>query len=114
MNDGEQLTIAIPGIEDELHAKPDRKLGARQAFAIRRIRERGGIEADELGALLHADRGKHADHVRCQWCAQEGNAVLASLRTRGLVVHRRTGRWEFRNENDYQRPSAQGELPDGF
>ena len=110
----EQLSIPVPGLVDELHSKPDRKLGPRQEFILRRIRERGGIETDEAGALLHADRGKHPPDTRCRWCEQEGSSVLVSLRNRKLVIRRRTGLWELRNALDYERPSAQLSTDDPF
>ena len=55
------------------------------------------LERDELGSrqrLIHSERGKHSEDLRCDWCAKEGNAVLRALRDKGLVVHRRGGGWQ--------------------
>lgn len=58
----------------------------------------GGITADELGAQLHADRGKHHPDSRCQWCTEEGMGVLGSKAVGPLVIRRRgSGRFEPRD-----------------
>ena len=77
----------------------ERSLSPRQERvyeALLRLRP-DGIDAAEAGALLHADRGKHSTGERCQWCAQEGRDVLSSLRSRGLVIRRRSGLWQLRS-----------------
>lgn len=58
----------------------------------------GGITADELGAVFHADRGKHHPDSRCEFCTSEGLGVLDSKAVGPLVVRRRaSGRYELRD-----------------
>lgn len=58
----------------------------------------GGITADELGAVFHADRGRHHPDSRCEFCASEGKGVLESKAVGPLVVRRRaSGRYEPRD-----------------
>lgn len=58
----------------------------------------GGITADEAGAQLHADAGKHHPDSRCQWCASTGKDVLESKAVGPLLVRRRaSGRYEPRD-----------------
>jgi hypothetical protein len=68
----------------------------------------GGITADELGALLHDARGKHAADARCEFCGRDG---ARALRERGIAqrVIRRTGSiYEAREPADRaDPPSAQ-------
>lgn len=76
----------------------------------------GGITADELGAQLHADKGRHHPDARCKWCAEEGISVLDSKAVGPLVVKRRaSGRYEPRDGSGMPAlsgPSSQvSELP---
>lgn len=89
------MTLPNPTLFGEPHEPPRDELGPRQRLVLDKLRETGGLEADEAGALVHASRGKHDVDTRCVWCGKEGRHVLLSLRRRGLVVRRRaTGRWE--------------------
>ena len=91
------------------------QLTERQRAAYDLVRSTvGGVTADEVGARLHALKGRHPDDVRCQWCAREGLSVLRSVAVAPLVVRRRvSGRYEPRNPPDKpQEPSAQlADLP---
>lgn len=79
---------------EETPAEP--KLTDRQRFALSELqRYREGLTQDELGALLHARNGKHADWQRCQWCSKDGLGVLRALRKKELVVRRRSGQWQL-------------------
>lgn len=75
----------------------------------------GGITADELGAVFHADRGKHHPESRCEFCSKEGTSVLESVAVRPLVVRRKaSGRWEARDGSTppvVQASSQLSELP---
>lgn len=86
---GQASTIAANG-------KP---LTPRQQRAFDLVRSTpGGITADELGAQLHADAGKHHPDSRCNWCVQTGKDVLDSKAVGPLVVRRRvSGRYEPRD-----------------
>jgi hypothetical protein len=94
------------------------KLTERQALAWACIRCIAGITAEELGAILHANKTPAAHDVdsRCRFCKDEGLSILRSVALKPLVIRRRaTGLWEPRNPADRVRgPSAQetGELPD--
>lgn len=74
-------------------------LTARQARAYALVQSTpGGITADELGAQLHADAGKHHPDTRCTWCASTGKSVLESKAVGPLVIRRRgSGRFEPRD-----------------
>lgn len=70
----------------------------------------GGLTAEQVGAQLHADRGRHSADRRCDWCSSEATGVLRSKGLRGLVIRRRTGRWEARDGSTppaHVEPSSQ-------
>lgn len=65
------------------------KLRPRQQQAHDYLAARsGGCDAEELGAYLHALKGRHADGVRCKFCRSEGSSVLRSKGLRPLVTYR--------------------------
>jgi hypothetical protein len=68
-------------------------LTERQAFALAELERLGGLDDTELGARLHARKGKHADWQRCEWCSTDGRGVLKALRAKGLVRRRKDGCW---------------------
>lgn len=61
-------------------------IGARQRIALLMLQETGRLNAEELGSALHWQRRLHDPGARCQWCANEGAEVLASLARRRLVI----------------------------
>jgi hypothetical protein len=77
-------------------------LTARQESAWTYLKSRaGGCTTVELGAYLHALRGKHPDSQPCLYCGSEALSVLRSKALRPLVIHRRTrGVWEPRAKAD--------------
>lgn len=97
----------------------DGNLTDRQAYVLELVRTTpGGIEDVDVGARLHARRGKHASVDTCPWCADEGKGVLEALRRRGLVIRRRTGAWQATTGGtpapiDGHDPST-APLPEGF
>lgn len=50
---------------------------------------RDGLHHDELGALDHQRRGKHAADETCAFCGRDGKALGHELRAKGLVTLRR-------------------------
>jgi hypothetical protein len=82
-------------IQPQLFDAGPEKLTERQRFAFDFLRRHAqdGVTADELGAALHARREKHDEGERCTWCAQEGQAVLKSLRKKGLAKNARGRGW---------------------
>lgn len=70
-------------------------LTARQSFALRYLERhrQDGVKADELGAALHARRGRHPEGERCRFCSNEGQDVLRALRRKGLARQRRGIGW---------------------
>jgi len=112
-------------------------LSPRQRFALDLLAaHRDGLDADEVGAAWHAERGKHGADTRCAWCARDGASILRELRHRGLAAQRRalqsrwvatrTGGEEPRREQAAQAapsgtvaavsssPSATGDLPENY
>jgi hypothetical protein len=77
-------------------------LTARQESAWTYLRSRaGGCTTVELGAYLHALKGKHPDREPCLYCGSEALSVLRSKALRPLVIHRRKlGVWEPRHAAD--------------
>lgn len=73
----------------------------------------GGITADELGAIFHADRGKHHPDSRCVFCGNEGESVLESKALGPLVIKRRvSGRYELRDASErVPEPAPVADLP---
>lgn len=74
----------------------------------------GGVTSDELGAHMHADRGRHGEDDRCQWCAPDGASALQEKALRQRLIRRKvSGRWEPRDERERAaEPSPQlDELP---
>lgn len=71
------------------------KLGNRQQTILDALTAAGaaGLHGDECGALIHEantnPKYHHHRDERCIDCARDGNTVLRSLRTRGLVKWRR-------------------------
>lgn len=58
-------------------------LGHVQRLLAAKERELDGpLTADEAGALIHAQRGKHDAEARCAYCAVDGADALARLRDR--------------------------------
>ncbi len=78
-----------------------------------------GLNAQQVGQVVHFQRGKHPSHSACDWCASDGNAVLVELRQKGLVVQRRQPtRWELTPRGRAELPpppgTGPGELPEDF
>ena len=83
----------------------------RQAFAhdaLRRATRDGGLEASEVGALLHARKGIHHAEARCRYCPREGLTVLDELRAKNLAVFQ-SRHWIATRE---PIPTPPGMLPD--
>lgn len=68
-------------------------LGERQRAGMAFVRDHAPASGDEVGAAIHAARGKHPDDVRCAFCLADGAQVLLALRAKGLVEHRRGIGW---------------------
>lgn len=69
--------------------KPLRPLTERQAAIYRIICEQpDGIEAIELGAILHSNAGRHAPDEFCEWCGQDGSRTLKEKAIRRRLVKR--------------------------
>jgi hypothetical protein len=64
-------------------------LTARQRTAYEYLAAHNGVPVDELGAALHAARGKHGPADRCSWCGPEGLSVVRSKALRDLITYRR-------------------------
>lgn len=94
----------------------DGNLTDRQTFVLDLLRATpGGLEDVEVGARLHARRGRHASVDICQWCAEEGKGVLEALRRRGLVVRRRSGSWQpLQGGTPEGHDPSTAALPEGF
>lgn len=92
-------------------APKQRELGKRQQFALQLIRDNDGLTSDEVGARIHAWRGKHHPDSRCDFCGQEGKSVLRSLRARGLVVRRQSGEWTVPGKRPSAPPAANSPKP---
>lgn len=71
------------------------ELTRRQQHALEQIeRHEGGLQDDELGAVLHQYRSAHSADQRCRFCGQEGKSMGRELRAKGFVVRRRSGFWQ--------------------
>jgi len=93
---------------------PIRPLTERQEGIYRLICESpDGLEALELGALLHGQAGRHSAEEFCEWCSQDGARALKEKAIRLRVVRRATGVYEPRDRADWTgrvergKPSAQ-------
>lgn len=72
------------------------QLTERQQFVLEQLRNFGedGLDADEVGALLCARRGRHDAGTRCEYDSSNGTSVLKALKKKGLVRKRgRGGTW---------------------
>lgn len=87
----------------------DVQLTIRQRFVFDHVcNTAGGLTADEVGALLHARRGKHSVDLRCRFCASDGSDVLRSKALKPLLRRvRATGVWLPRD------PELAAHVPDG-
>ena len=74
-------------------SSPPVKLTDRQQHALTLITEHGPIPSAELGAHMHARRGRHDATTSCTWCAEEGKTVARELRRKELVRYRRNTGW---------------------
>jgi hypothetical protein len=63
----------------------------RQQHAFDAIKAAGweGLHHDELGAIEHERKGKHARGDRCAFCGQDGKSLGKELQRKGIVVQRR-------------------------
>lgn len=70
---------------------PATRLTDRQQTALDAITAAGydGLHTDEVGAHVHAWRGKHAADETCAWCPSVGSELGKRLRHLGLVQQRR-------------------------
>lgn len=95
------------------------KVTPRQARALELVTAAGslGIHADELGAHLHAEYGKHRAEARCMFCGQTGQSILVALKKKGLVRYRRgnqarPGYWQAVDAPEAAVPTPAGMLAD--
>lgn len=86
----EQLSLTGDSV---VTADDGQRLGAAQQAVLEELQEFGRLDDDEAGAIVHEHRGKHGRDERCQWCTQDGRAVLASLRGHGLAKEKRGNGW---------------------
>lgn len=107
----DQLALAALDLKPSLELK----LTPNQQLAWDYVRERDGVTADEVGALIHSQpdrRRSHGVDERCDWCARDGRQVLASKAVKPLVTYKRNaghagklGRvYVVRNGDDRVRP----------
>lgn len=68
-------------------------LTERQQFALETIERLGGCTLDELGAHMHARRGKHQPDSRCDYCQDEGSQVAGELRGKDWLRRLPNGIW---------------------
>jgi hypothetical protein len=89
------------------------RLTSRQRLVLDCVRDSGpdGVDPAEIGAYLHAQRtaAGHPAGERCNWCKQDGAAVLRSKALGQLVKRRRKdGRYVLR---DPRESSQTNEVP---
>lgn len=65
----------------------------RQQDALLFVERMRGCSLDELGAHMHARRGKHTADARCSWCSDEGASVMHELRRKDMVERRPGHLW---------------------
>jgi hypothetical protein len=81
---------------------PLRALTERQERIYRLICDSpDGLEAIELGALLHGQSGRHSAEEFCEWCGQDGARALKEKAIRLRVVRRASGVYEPRDHADW-------------
>jgi hypothetical protein len=61
------------------------KLGPRQQAALDCVRAHQPASLEQIGAWIHAARGRHARDESCRWCPADARPVLRSLKRLGLV-----------------------------
>ena len=99
---------------------PLRNLTERQAtiFALL-CAQPSGIEPIELGALMHAQSGRHSAEEFCEWCGRDAARALRESAIKQRVVRRSTGIYEPRNAADWTGraetgpPAQMSALPTG-
>lgn len=105
---------------DELFTEPmptAEPLPPRQDTAMRLVirHQPDGVTADEVGARVHEDRGKHPADQRCEWCGRDGAAVLNALIRKKLVTRRRaTGLYTLPGPQRRALPATFGDFPEDF
>jgi hypothetical protein len=73
------------------------RLGRAQEAVLGALNAHQSLYADEAGAIIHEQRGRHDRDERCEWCGGDGRRVLDSLEARGLARHLlSTGEWKRR------------------
>jgi hypothetical protein len=60
----------------------------------------GGVHAEELGAMMHANRRRHPVEEPCQYCGRDGMRAINERAVRQRVVRRPGGVYEAINERD--------------
>jgi len=75
-------------------AKPLVRVGRSQEAVLKLLADTpDGCSADEIGAAIHAARGKHAIDEICRWCGPDSRDVVRALEKKQLI--RRTSNGQF-------------------
>lgn len=82
---------------EQLELLPDTRvvtLTDRQQLVLDAVKRAGsdGLDADEAGAIWHANKDIHHPDTRCFHCGQTGQGILESLAAKDLVHRRRANR----------------------
>lgn len=98
------------------------KLTDRQARALELLTAAGhdGLHADELGAIVHEEKGDkwaHSRDIRYVYCGSTGNELLNALRNKGLAKYRRAkngipGAWIAIKLAEGATPTPRGDAED--
>lgn len=58
-----------------------------------------GLTATTIGQRIHQrNRCRYCFERPCKYAQESGKTTLGQLRKRGLVIRRRTGRWQLRDQ----------------
>lgn len=110
------MTKKPPTLFEPPPVDPD-TLRDRQRRILQLLQAAGhdGLDTDQAGAVLHADRGKHPPDERCAFCGDDGRQVLLRLAELGLAVKERRGPWRA---TEHATPTVTGpqpgDLPEDF
>lgn len=97
--------------------KPPARTGAmtpRQQLAHDLLAQHpDGLTATTIGQAIHQrNRCRYCHEIPCRYAQETGKTTLGQLRRRGLVVRRRTGRWQLRDQP--VTGSQTDTFPEGF
>lgn len=92
------------------------RVAPRQETVLQLLAEHpeDGCSLDEIGAAIHAARGKHTVDEVCKWCGPDGRDIMRALERKGTVEKSSVvGKYVLKVDRA-AGGAAFGEFPEGY